>query len=232
MAPALQSSLELHGGQMHALSRAGILSRYRRYRDIRVDIQTAALEGVSHSSFLAEAKRIGLSDGKVLFTDDTVELTLAFDLALYTAKPGRTRAIDRCARKRLAASTPEEALVLQGLQASRFSIFRVIGGCQPTGVLLDDLMRGGAIPLLDDGLEQSAEPDDIFAMRVAPIEGFVITCGAVVPLDIETFEGIVVFLTDGASHAKLAALADDRRFAASLYALAIQLGLMDMVAYR
>ena len=59
---------------MHALSRAAILSRYRRYRDLRTDIQTAALESIPHSSFLAHAKRIGLSDGKVLFTDDIVAL--------------------------------------------------------------------------------------------------------------------------------------------------------------
>jgi hypothetical protein len=232
MAPALQASLENDGGGMHGFSRADILGRYRRYRDIRMDIQTSALENISHPSLLAHAKRIGLSDGKFLFTDDAVELTLAFDLALYTAQPGRTRAIDRCARRRLSVSTPDEALVLQGLQASRFSIFRTIGKCEPAGVLLEDLMRGGTIPLLDEGLEQSAEPGEVFAIRVAPIEEFVITCGAVVPLDIETFEEIIDFLTDGAPDAELAALADDRRFAASLYELAIELGLMSFIAYR
>ena len=66
---------------MHALRRAAILSRYRRYRDLRMDLQTAALESVPRSSLLAHAKRIGLSDGKVLFTDDIVELSLAFVLA-------------------------------------------------------------------------------------------------------------------------------------------------------
>jgi hypothetical protein len=232
MAPALQASMELHGGEMHALSRAGILSRYRRYSDLRMDIQTAALESIPRSSFLAHAKRIGLSDGKVLFADNAEELTLVFDLALYTAQAGRTRAIDRCARRRLRGSKPDEALVLQGLQASRFSIFRTIGRCEPTGVHLEDLMRGGMISLLDEGLEQSARPGEVFAMRVAPIEDFLITCGAVVPLDIETFEEIIDFLTDGAPDAELAALADDRRFAASLYELAIELGLMSFVAYR
>src|SRR5882757_5207127 len=113
MASAAQASLELRGGEMHGFSRADILGRYRRYRDLRRDIQTAALESIPHSSFLAHARRIGLSDGKVLFTDDTVELSLAFDLAVYTASAGRTRAIDRCARRRLPASKPDEALVLE-----------------------------------------------------------------------------------------------------------------------
>jgi len=226
MAPA-QASLQLRGGEMHALSRAAILSRYRRYRDLRTDIQTAALESIPHSSFLAHAKRIGLSDGKVLFTDDIVELSLAFDLAVYTASAGRTRAIDRCARRRLETSGPDETLVLQGLQASRFSIFRTIGGCESAGMLLEDLMRGGAISLLDEGLEQSARPGEVFAMRVAPIEEFGITCGAHA-----TMEECVALLISAASKAELAALADHRPFAASIYELAIELGLMRFIAYR
>ena len=232
MAQALQVSMDLHGGEMHASSRVAILGRYRRYSDLRKDIQSSALENVSESSFLAYAKRIGLSDGKALFADDDVELTLVFDLALYAAQAGRTRAIDRCARKRLKVSKPDEALVLQGLQASRFSIFRTIGRGEPAGVLLEDLMRGGTTPLLDEGLEQSAMPGEVFAMRVAPIEGFVITCGAVVPLNIETFKEMIDFLTDGVPDAELAALADGRRFAASLYELAIELGLMSSITYR
>ncbi len=69
-------------------------------------------------------------------------------------------------------------------------------------------------------------------MRVAAIEDFVISCGAVVPLDVETFDEIIDFLTDGEPDAELASLADDRRFAASLYELAIELGMMDRIAYR
>jgi hypothetical protein len=232
MPQAFQASLELRGGETHVLSRAGVLNRYRRYSDLRKSIQTAVLDNIPHSRFLTHAKRIGLSDGKVLFTDDIVELTLAFDLAVYTAEPARTRAIDRMARNRLTASAPEEALVLRGLQAARFSVFRVIGCCEPAGVLFEDLMRGGAVTILDEGLELSAKDGEVFAMRVAPIEEFAITCGAVVPLDMETFDEIILFLTDGVPNPELSALADDRRFAASLYRLAIELGLMDFVTYR
>lgn len=82
MPQAFQALPEHHGGEMHALSRVGILNRYRRYSDLRKAIQTAVLDIVPHSRFLAHAKQIGLSDGKVLFTDDLVELTLAFDLAV------------------------------------------------------------------------------------------------------------------------------------------------------
>jgi len=42
----------------------------------------------------------------------------------------------------------------------------------------------------------------------------------------------IALLINAASKAELAALADDRRFAASIYELAIELGLMSVVAYR
>jgi hypothetical protein len=233
MAQALQTSMDLHGGEMHASSRVAILGRYRRYSDLRKEIQSAALENVSASSFLAHAKRIGLSDGRVVFADNDSEIALVYDLILYTAPPGRTRAIERCARKRLNAAQPEEAVVLQALLASRFSVFSVIGRCEPAGVLLEDLLRGGTIPLLDEGLEQSAKAGDVFAMRVAPIEDdFVITCGAVVPMDGGIFETIIEFLTGGVVAAERAALADHRRFAVTLYELAIELGLMSSIVYR
>jgi hypothetical protein len=144
----------------------------------------------------------------------------------------RADMLGRCARRRLPASKSDEALVLEALQAARFSIFRTIGRCNPAGVLLEDLMRGGAIPLVDEGLEQSAEPGAVFAMRVAPIEEFVITCGAVVPIDHATMEECIALLISAASKAELAALADHRRFAVSIYELAIELGLMNFVDYR
>lgn len=232
MASALQVAMDFGRGELRALSRTDLLNRYRRYSAIRKDVQSAALASVTTSRLLAHAKRIGLSDGKVFFTDDDVELTLVFDLAVYTSEQGRTRAIDRCVRKRAPVSDRDEALVLGGLQASRFSIFGMVGRCQPAGVLLKDFMRGDEVVLLDEGLEQTAKPGDVYAMRVAPIEDFVITCGVIVPLGTKAFTDIVNFLTDGEPRADLVSLADDKRFAASLYEVAIEFGLMDWIDYR
>ena len=186
---------------------------------------------MSRSNFLAHAKRIGLGDGKRLFTDDHIELTLVYDLAVYTAKRGQTRAIDRYARLLSHAAESDEALVLAALCASRFSLFRVIERSELAGVLFEDLMRGGETWLVDEGLEQSANLGEIFAMRVAPIDAFVVTCGAVVPIDAETGGELVGLLAGGGTEVELAALADNPRFAASIYKLAVELELMSRVTY-
>jgi hypothetical protein len=199
---------------------------------MRKDIQSAALRLVSRSAFLGHARRIGLSDGKVLTTDNDAELTLACDLAVYTAPAGRTRAIDRCVRSRVVSDDPDEALLLEGLSASRFSVFRAVGPRKPAGIRLEDLMRGGEVWLLDEGLQQSAVRGAVLAMRVAPIAGFVVTCGAVIPFDPAAEETLAGILSDGDDAAAARAmLADDRRFAIAIHGLAVELGLMRAVVY-
>lgn len=196
--------------QGKAPSRGDIVARYRRWRGLRKDNQSAALGHVSRSALLGHAKRIGLSGGKVFTTDSDAELTLAYDLAVYTARAGRPRAIDRCARSRRNGQDPDEALLLEALCASRFSVFRAVGRRQPVGVRLEDLMRGGEVWLLDEGLQQSAEPGALFPMRVAPIERFVVTCGAVIPLDHEPAK--VLAGVEGDDDAALAVLAMERGY--------------------
>ena len=68
-------------------------------------------------------------------------------------------------------------------------------------------------------------------MRVAPIDAFVVTCGAVVPIDAETGGELVGLLAGGGTEVELAALADNPRFAASIYKLAVELELMSRVTY-
>jgi hypothetical protein len=75
--------------------REEILDHYRRLRAISTRHHSAALEFVSRQAILEHAKRLGLAMGRMLLAESEEEMTLAFDLALYTAKDGRSRALDR-----------------------------------------------------------------------------------------------------------------------------------------
>ena len=54
------------------------------------------------------------------------ELTLAFDLAIHTARPDRTRAVDRYAGAAQLQPGSDEALVLEAMRRARFSVWRRI----------------------------------------------------------------------------------------------------------
>jgi hypothetical protein len=57
--------------------------------------------------------------------DSTDELTLVFDLAIYTAKEGRTRAIDRYAKAAQLPAGSDEIRMLEAMCRARFSIWRI-----------------------------------------------------------------------------------------------------------
>src|SRR5215208_4688177 len=98
---------------MVGLSRDAILTRYRHLRAISVRHHNGALEFLSKSALLEHARHLGLTAGKTLVAESMEELTLAFDLAVYTAKPGHSRAIDRYARARQLQPGSDEFVALE-----------------------------------------------------------------------------------------------------------------------
>ena len=114
---------------MTAMSRDEILTRYRYLRVISKRHQTEAVKYVPHSALLDQARRIGLAIGKALIAESPDELTLAFDLALYTAPPGRSRGIERYARSAAVPTGSDDAAVLHAMGARRASrSFRLSAG--------------------------------------------------------------------------------------------------------
>jgi hypothetical protein len=73
--------------------------------------------------------------------------------------------------------TPEAALVLNGLLSAWVSVFRVLGPHPEAGFILEDVLRGGEVWVLDQGLAESAEPGAILAARLARVCGFAMTSG-------------------------------------------------------
>jgi hypothetical protein len=78
---------------MAGLSRDAILTRYRHLRAISMRHHNGALEFLSKSALMEHARHLGLTAGKTLVAESMDELTLAIDLAVYTAKPGHSRLI-------------------------------------------------------------------------------------------------------------------------------------------
>jgi hypothetical protein len=80
------------------MTRDQILERYRHLREISTGHHSGALKFLPRQALLEHAKRLGLAIGGMLVAESEAEMTLVFDLALYTAKEGRSRALDRYAR--------------------------------------------------------------------------------------------------------------------------------------
>jgi len=212
-------------------SRDEVLARYRRLREISKHHHDLALESLPPGSILQHARRLGLAIGRMLVLDDMDELTYAYDLAIYTASPGRSRAIDRYARSARPAPGSDEALMLEAMCRARFVIARVERRHPAAGLIVLDTARNTELWLMDEGLESSLPVGCGLATRLYTPETFSMTAGVFVPLDndllLDVFHEVPQVRRKGPEEG-----VNDRRFAEALYRLALADGIMERMAYR
>ena len=209
-----------------------IMDRYRHLRAISVRHHTAALDYLAGPAILERARHLGLAQGPALVADSEEEMTLVFDLAIHTAKPRRSRAIDRYAKAASLADDADEARVLQAMRGAQFSVWRIDRQHDVAGLMVADLLRHSETWLVDEALATSARPGLAFAGRLCWPADFAMTCGVVVPVDADLLEEVMLegpmWIRPGeADH-----WGDDPRFAEAIYRTAIHTGIMDTVGYR
>lgn len=164
------------------LSAEELWAFYRRCGALRLRFQQMAAKSVPAARLVEHCKALGLMVDRELYQVNEGELDFALDLAVYSAPPGRSRAIDRIARQYAGREGEESALVLNALSRSWLSLFRVLGPHPEAGLLLEDLMLGGEVWVLDEAMAERAAPGTVLGIRLGRVAGFAITCGVVAPL--------------------------------------------------
>lgn len=209
--------------------RAELIGRYRRLRSIGTEVHGKALALVSEDAMLKQAGRLGVrGPGKGLVVGNPIVMDYIFDLLLYTAPAGRSRAIDRCGRTAGYAPGSEHALTLQAMRQARFAVLRPVRRHEIAGLVVTDVLRQTEVWLVDLGLEASWRDNKPFAARLyAPAE-FSVTAGVIVPMDLLLLQELVDELPRFKATTP-ADLIEDRRFAEKLYRIAFQDGTMDVV---
>lgn len=213
------------------MTREEILDRYRRLRAISVDHHSAALKFLSRATILLHAKHLGLAAGGILAAETDEEMTLVFDLALYTANEGRSRALDRYARAVRLAPGSDEARMLDAQRAAHFSIWRIERRHDAAGLIVTDVLREVEAWLVDEKLEASAPEGMSFAGRLSAPESFAMSCGVAVPVDRDLIQEVARD-TLAWRRGDPDLVAQDPRFAIAIYRAAIDSGIMESVAYE
>jgi hypothetical protein len=165
-----------------APSREEVLARYRRLRMISKDLNSEILQFVSGDAVLRCARRLGIARGRTFILDEVEELNFAYDLAVFTAEPGRSRAIDRYARSVRSAGS-DEASVLAAMCRARFSIISIERRHETAGLIAKDLLRGTEHWVVDLGLESSARNGYVMATRLYTPDRFSMAAGVFVPIN-------------------------------------------------
>jgi len=232
MVAAIELLAESKAGQQRPTpDRAEALARYRHLRHISQRHNSAAMRQLARDTVLHHARRLGLAEGKTFIVNTMDELALAADLAMYTAPPGRSRAIDRYARAARFAADYDEALMLAAMCRARFGVVSMKRRHPSAGVIVADLARKTELWLMDEGLEASLPDGAMFATRYFAPDRFVMTAGIVVPVDIDLI-AIAGKATLQLGRRPLAEAIEDRRFAEAIYRIAIADGVTEDVAYQ
>jgi hypothetical protein len=213
------------------MKRRDLLRRYRNLRAVCTRHHSAAVQFLAQPVILESARRLGLTAGHVLIADSTEQLTLVFDLAIYTAKEGRTRAIDRYAKAAQLPAGSDETRMLEAMCRTRFSIWRIERRHDTCGLVVTDQLRQTETRLVDEGLAATARHGMYFASRLCEVGQFVITNGVMVPVHGSMIEEV---LTDAMASCRVGAqrVRDEPRFAAAIYRAALDDGIMRRVAFN
>lgn len=214
------------------MQRRDVLDRYRHLRAISTRHHSGALDRMARPSFLEQARYLGLAYGQAVFAESEEEMTLIFDLAIHTARPGRTRAIDRYAKAARFPPDSDEAHTLDTMRQAQFSVWQIERHHETVGVLVTDLLRDRETWLVDEALTRCAQVGLAFAGRLFWPAAFAMTCGVVVPVDAALIEDALFDSAAWLRHSDPDQLADDPRFAAAIYRTALEDGTFDHVTFQ
>jgi hypothetical protein len=206
--------------QGELMTRREILRRYRHLRAIVTRHHSAALKFQAPAAILEQAKHIGLAAGHTLITDNEQELTVLFDLVIYNAKQGRSRAIDRYAKTAQLPAGSDEALMLEALRRARFGLWRVERLHEITGLVISNLLSQTEAWLVDEGLWVRLADGSVFAARLCQPDRFSMTNGLVAMVTAESCAEVIndALIRQGPESDSVA---DDSRLATAVYRTAL-----------
>lgn len=170
------------------LNHDAVLDDYRRFREIRKNLNTKLTRQLTKKNILKGGRRLGLLVDNTLCLQTEEESSALMDFCIHDCRDMGRNAIDRFLAR--ADLDEYERAALRTMQQARFSLFQVTGSVDRVGVEVLDLLSGKAAFLVDVSLGASAVTGLILATRVIPFGDHLATTGAALPLDAELFDDI------------------------------------------
>jgi hypothetical protein len=212
-------------------SRDQILALYLRLRALGKPHHDNVWDFLSSDWIWQNARRVGLASGRTLVFENPDEMELAADLAIHTAPPGRSRAIERYAQRARFAPDSAEAFMLDLMRAARFGVFSVLGRHPAAGLVVTDAFEDTDHWLVDIGMESTMPEGAWFATRYYSPGPFIMTAGFHVPVD-RLKISIAIESTPQLARKSTEEAIQDRRFAEAVYRGAIADGAMEGLQLR
>jgi len=161
-----------------------LLPVYLRLRQAGLRLNHELVGTLSKEDLHEGARRLGMLHDETLVFDSPDKTSVLMDYCIHNFYSGGKNA----AQRYLAESPPRDSVemtFLQAMQTAYYSILRVTDVERGVGVAVRDVLRGGTGFVVDVGFGSSAQPGWSLAGRVIPLEDFLISGGASLPINAE-----------------------------------------------
>ncbi len=159
-----------------------MVARYQRYRSISMRLNMPLMQQLTKGVLDEGGRDLGiLKKGMLVFNSEDESSVLA-DYCIYNVGRDGRNGVQTLLAKSPPAEGSEEALVLGAMAKAWYTLLSIEAVESGVGVRVHDILRATDHLLIDMGLSRSAKPGDLFATRVIPFDGFIITTGAGLPL--------------------------------------------------
>jgi len=170
----------------------GILGRYRRMRSASRELNHTLMDRCKPPvKEAAEDLGVLVNDTIVLDLD---RMPVVMDYAIHHCRPDGRNVVERFAAEHRPSPASDTEAVLAAMQQAFFSLFQVRDVVEGVGVRVLDILRNREHFLADVNLSQSTVEGVVLASRVLPVEDFIMTTGAPLPVGAEVLEWILKHL--------------------------------------
>jgi len=157
------------------------IDRYIEIRNCQKEFAYSILDfEIEDGSLKRAGKTLGFLEGETLYFDDEEESNILMEYILFEKNGKKNRLIDRYHTSCFSELSTTEQMILEGMQNSIYSIYKVIE-CKPerSSSKIYDLVGKKEYELIDINMSQSASVGLLLATRLVPIEDMYITSGLI-----------------------------------------------------
>jgi SEC-C motif len=169
---------------------SGLLDRYRRTREVRFRLNNLLVKMIPKKTLDECGRILGFFRKGVLFFETEDETSLLMDYCIYYPQSDGRNLVAKYLEKSPPPADSDEMLALQSMTHAYYSLFQVVEVERGVGVGVRDLLRDETGFVVDVGFGNTAHRHMMVATRIIPMEGFLMTGGAALPVDAPAAERI------------------------------------------
>jgi hypothetical protein len=169
-------------GNFRMSNNADLVPVYKRFRQAGLLLGNKLVKSLDGETMKEGGRRLGILRNDVLVFGSEGQTSVLMDYCIYNMYQDGMNAVQRYLRESPPRRDSDEMFLLNAMLSADYSVFRVDEAEPGVGVIVEDLLRGGSHTLIDINLASMAVEGLALATRSVPIEGFIMTGGAGLPV--------------------------------------------------